>query len=82
MVEERKMSRKLSPLLSPAGIRLQSEGTSVGGAATVPDCSTSLTSTVSARAQVRPLLAHSKYVLVNVASLKANAVPSTSVPPK
>ena len=33
LVEERKISRKVSPVVSAAGIRLQSEGTSVGGAA-------------------------------------------------
>ena len=31
LVWERKISRKVSPVVSPAGIRLQSEGTSVGG---------------------------------------------------
>ena len=44
VVEERKISRNWSPVLSPAGIRLQSVGTLTAGA----DCSTSLTSTVSA----------------------------------
>ena len=37
LVEERKMSRNWSPVFRSAGIRLQSEGTSVGGAATSSD---------------------------------------------